>query len=110
MSNQRFFSQSQEKRIRDELEKVAVDHDARMDAFVSRVREKVQAEARWQQLQKDQTKGVSAPYLSLSKVGEMLCLDVFGKKVDLVQGYYFEGFVGREKERTEARWQQLQKN
>lgn len=49
----------QEKRIGDELENVAAEHDARMEAFVERVREKVQAEARWQQLQKDQTKGVS---------------------------------------------------
>jgi hypothetical protein len=64
-----------------------VDHDARMEAFVSRVREKVQAEARWQQLQKDQTKGVSTQYFSLSEVGEMLCLDVFGK---IAQGCYFE--------------------
>ena len=48
----------QDRRIRGLLEGCSLEHDARMDALHGRVRERVQSDARWKQLQRESNKAV----------------------------------------------------
>lgn len=48
----------QDRRIRGLLEGCTLEHDARMDALHGRVRERVQSDARWKQLQRESNKAV----------------------------------------------------
>lgn len=49
---------SQDRRIRGLLEGCTLEHDASMDALHGRVRERVQSDARWKQLQRESNKAV----------------------------------------------------
>ncbi|KAJ3675136.1 hypothetical protein LUZ60_004178 [Juncus effusus] len=48
----------QNRRIRGLFEKCSADHDARMEALRNEMREKLQSDARWRQLQQDSTKSL----------------------------------------------------
>lgn len=48
----------QDRRIRGLLEGCTLEHDACMDALHGRVRERVQSDARWKQLQRESNKAV----------------------------------------------------
>jgi hypothetical protein len=48
----------QDRRIRGLLEACSLEHDVRMDALHGRVRERVQSDARWKQLQRESNKAV----------------------------------------------------
>lgn len=53
-----YTSLLQDRRIRGLLEGCILEHDASMDALHGRVRERVQSDARWKQLQRESNKAV----------------------------------------------------
>lgn len=58
----------QNRRIRGLFEKCTIDHEARMETLQNRIREKLQSDARWRQLQEDSNKSVCLFYLNPSPI------------------------------------------
>ncbi|XP_008781410.1 exocyst complex component SEC5A-like isoform X2 [Phoenix dactylifera] len=79
----------QNRRIRGLLEKCTLDHEARMEILHNEIREKVQSDARWRQLQHDSNKSLDVG----SSIGDSLPVDshpvdLVGEKVDALRGTY----------------------
>ncbi|GLJ54776.1 hypothetical protein SUGI_1176620 [Cryptomeria japonica] len=61
----------QNRRIRGLLEACTFDHEARMDAFHTQIRERMQSDARWKQIQQESNKSSSVDYSLLLGDNEM---------------------------------------
>lgn len=79
----------QNRRIRGLFEKCTLDHEARMEVLQNQIREKVQSDARWRQLQKDSNRSLEVD----SSLGEVLEVDsqpenFMVEEVDALRGSY----------------------
>ncbi|KAG6549996.1 hypothetical protein Mapa_008508 [Marchantia paleacea] len=81
----------QDRRIRGLLEGCSLEHEARMDALQGRVREKVQSDARWKQLQRESNKASDVDFNLLlgdqdKEVGENQFKESSGEESDALLG------------------------
>ncbi|XP_008784153.2 exocyst complex component SEC5A-like isoform X2 [Phoenix dactylifera] len=84
-----YYLNIQNRRIRGLLEKCTLDHEAWMEILHNEIREKVQSDARWRQLQQDSNKSLDVD----SSIGDSLPVDsqlvnMMGEKVDALRGRY----------------------
>ncbi|XP_078172685.1 exocyst complex component SEC5A-like [Carex rostrata] len=79
----------QNRRIRGLFEKCTIDHEARMETLQNRIREKLQSDARWRQLQEDSNKSLEVDLSTVEAVQlDTHTTSLMGEEADTLRASY----------------------